>query len=105
MLIISIPFFRNLRALDIRGCWRITDKGMSLVAEYCPQLVVLYVTDCRDITEKSLNRLRMRGVKIDRPLNPFYGMSLVAAGNISDNNNDSKPNNGGPPPPQIRLQV
>ncbi len=68
---------------------------MNLVGEYCPSLVVLYVTDCRDVTEKSLNRLRARGVKIDRPQNPFYGDRLFS----------EKNNNGGPPPPQLRLQV
>ena len=41
-----------------RGCWRVTDRGVSLVAEYCHNIVVLYVTDCRDVTENSLNRLR-----------------------------------------------
>ena len=51
-----------------------TDRGVSLVAEYCHNIVVLYVTDCRDVTEHSLNRLRVRGVKIDRAANPFYGI-------------------------------
>ena len=35
-----------------------TDRGVSLVAEYCHNIVVLYVTDCRDVTEHSLSRLR-----------------------------------------------
>ena len=37
----------NLIALDIRGCWRITDQGIAVVAEYCPNLRVLNITDCR----------------------------------------------------------
>ena len=37
----------ELTALDITGCWRITDQGMNLVTEYCPKLQVLNVTDCR----------------------------------------------------------
>ena len=41
-----------------------TDRGVSLVAEYCHHLVVLYVTDCRDVTEHSLNRLRFVTVKL-----------------------------------------
>jgi hypothetical protein len=61
----------ELTALDITGCWRITDQGMNLVTEYCPKLQVLNVTDCRDITEQSLIRLRQKGVKIDRQLNPL----------------------------------
>jgi len=56
----------DLVALDIRGCWRITDKGMSLMAEYCHNLKVLKIADCRDVTEASLNRLRQSGVQIDR---------------------------------------
>ncbi len=39
-----------LIALDIRGCWRITDQGMALIAEYCPNLKVLKITDCRYVT-------------------------------------------------------
>ena len=42
------------------------------MAEISPRLRVLNVTDCRDVTEKSLARLRSRGVKIDRPQNPFF---------------------------------
>ena len=37
----------NLIALDVRGCWRITDRGVAVVSEYCPNLRVLNVTDCR----------------------------------------------------------
>ena len=37
----------ELIALDITGCWRITDQGMNLITEYCPKLQVLNVTDCR----------------------------------------------------------
>ena len=84
-------FSRNLRALDIRGCWRITDKGMNLVAEYCPRLVVLSVLDCRDITERSLSKLRRKNVRIDRPLDPFY----------ASNGTYRK----GPPGMDLRLQV
>jgi len=60
----------NLHTLDIRGCWRITDAGVGLVAEYCPLLASLAVTDCRDVTEASLARLRARGVEVDRKLDP-----------------------------------
>ncbi len=63
---------KNLRVLDIRGCWRITDKGLALVAEYCRKLEAVNVTDCRDVTEKSLTRLRLRGVRLDRLPNPFF---------------------------------
>jgi hypothetical protein len=41
----------------------VTDRGMNLVGEYCEALVVLYVTDCRDVTEKSLNRLREKEIQ------------------------------------------
>ena len=36
-----------------------------MVGEYCPLLTILEVKDCRDISEASLARLRIRGVKID----------------------------------------
>ena len=38
---------RGLVALDIRGCWRITDRGINAVSEYCKDLKVLHVADCR----------------------------------------------------------
>ena len=110
----------ELTALDITGCWRITDQGMNLVTEYCPKLQVLNVTDCRydiffqirlkefffihiififfsDITEQSLIRLRQRGVKIDRQLNPLYAARLRLEQRIQD---QIPPNH-----PNIRLQV
>jgi len=87
----------ELTALDITGCWRITDQGMNLVTEYCPKLQVLNVTDCRDITEQSLIRLRQKGVKIDRQLNPLYAARLRLEQRIQD---QIPPNH-----PNIRLQV
>ena len=82
-------FSRDLRALDIRGCWRVTDKGVSLAGEYCTHLRVLNVVDCRDVTERSLGKLRTRGVRIDRLLNPLLaGRGPAVAGN-----------------PPLRLQV
>jgi len=62
---------RCLTELDIRGCWRTTDQGLSLVGEYCKGLSLLAVHDCRDITEHSLSRLRHKGVKIDRKVDPI----------------------------------
>jgi len=43
---------------------------VGLVAEYCALLASLAVTDCRDVTEASLARLRARGVEVDRKLDP-----------------------------------
>lgn len=65
-------FTKRLKVLEIKGCWRITDKGISLVGEYCKDLLYLGVADCRDVTEASLQKLRARGIKMDRPQNPFY---------------------------------
>ena len=61
---------RCLASLDIRGCWRCSDQGLALVGEYCPGLARLAVTDCRDVTEASLARLRQQGVVVDRKLDP-----------------------------------
>ena len=44
--------------------------GVSTVGEYCRSLAELHVTDCRDVTEQSLTRLRQRGVRVDRQLAP-----------------------------------
>jgi hypothetical protein len=61
----------RLIALDIRGCWRISDNGVKRVAEYCKELKILNILDCRDVTEASLVRLRKRGVRIDRQVDPL----------------------------------
>ena len=61
----------RLIALDIRGCWRISDNGVKRVAEYCKELKILNIIDCRDVTEASLTRLRKRGVRIDRLVDPL----------------------------------
>ena len=37
--------------------------GVNIVGEYCKQLSDLRVTDCRDVSEQSLGKLRRRGVK------------------------------------------
>ena len=61
----------GLIALDIRGCWRISDNGVKRIAEYCKELKLLNIMDCRDITEASLMRLRKRGVRLDRMVDPL----------------------------------
>ena len=66
-----------LVVLDIKGCWRITDKGVKTVAEYCKGLQILNVFDCRDVNEVTLHRLRQRGVKIDRPPDPLFQRRLA----------------------------
>ena len=38
---------RDLVALDIRGCWRVSDTGIAMIAEYCQNLKVLKIADCR----------------------------------------------------------
>ena len=49
----------------------------------------------RDISEQSLSRLRQRGVKIDRQINPLYAARLRLEQRIQD-----PPNH-----PNLRLQV
>ena len=51
----------------------------------------------RDITEQSLSRLRQKGVKIDRQLNPLYAARLRLEQRIQD---QIPPNH-----PNLRLQV
>jgi len=63
-------FCPKIHTLDITGCWRVTDSGVSMIGEYCRDLEELSVSDCRDVTEQSLTRLRQRGVKVDRQLDP-----------------------------------
>jgi len=48
------------------------------LAEYTHSLKALQVRDCRDVTETSLARLRLRKVKIDKPAPPHMrGLSNV----------------------------
>ena len=46
--IMLLSFYnRDLVALDIRGCWRVSDTGIAMIAEYCQNLKVLKIADCR----------------------------------------------------------
>ena len=56
----------ELTRLELDGCWRITNQAVKLVGEYCRKLQYLHVKDCRDISEASLARLRLKGVIINR---------------------------------------
>lgn len=55
----------DLRHLDVRECYRLTNGCMLMLAEYAVTLESLLVKGCRDITEDGLERLRNRGVQID----------------------------------------
>lgn len=57
----------SLTTLGVKGCWRVSNSGIRLVGEYCKDLRELRVNDCRSVTEASLARLRVRGVKVDVP--------------------------------------
>jgi len=65
-------YCRGIRHLDVKGCIRISNAGIRLVGEYCRHLKFLEVSDCREVTEHSLTRLRKKGIRIDRPLDPFF---------------------------------
>ncbi|KAJ8318076.1 hypothetical protein KUTeg_003167 [Tegillarca granosa] len=64
---------KELEQLDITGCWEVNDEAVILLAmqckkilaEYCQTLKALQVRECRDVTEASLARLRLKNVKID----------------------------------------
>ena len=71
MMVHIAAYCPGLIALDIRGCWRISDNGVKRIAEYCKELKLLNIMDCRDITEASLMRLRKRGVRLDRMVDPL----------------------------------
>ena len=63
---------------DIEYCYKnivtriVKNTGILNIieGEYCPSLCSLAVTDCRDVTESSLAKLRQRGVVVDRKLDP-----------------------------------
>lgn len=56
----------ELTRLELDGCWRVTNQAIKMVGEYCRKLKYLHVKDCRDISEASLARLRVKGVFINR---------------------------------------
>lgn len=55
----------KLTRLELNGCWRVTNYAVQMVGEYCRELRWLRVKDCRDISDASLARLRVRGVDIN----------------------------------------
>eukprot|EP00061_Rhincodon_typus_P016726 g45089.t1 len=55
----------ELEHLDLTGCLRLRNECMRTVAEYCTKLHSLKVNHCHNITERSLEVLRKRGVDID----------------------------------------
>ena len=56
----------GLVRLELDGCWRVTNQAIKMIGEYCRKLRFLNVKDCRDISEASLARLRVKGVVINR---------------------------------------
>lgn len=93
---------KQLRTLNISGCWRLTDYGIRygpaqtkvltslinltrirrMLGEYCLQLSKLIVGDCRDVTEDGLKQLRSRGIVVAIPEDArapralFHGLEL-----------------------------
>lgn len=55
----------KLTRLELDGCWRVTNYAIQMIGEYCHGLRFLNVKDCRDISEASLARLRVRGVDVN----------------------------------------
>ena len=65
----------DLTRLELDGCWRVTNHAIKMIGEYCHKLQHLNVKDCRDISEASLARLRLKGVIINRK--PVYSTSSI----------------------------
>merc|ERR1712098_119039 len=76
VLINFVSKFPQLRIIRLGNIYSITDDCLNGIAKFCPKIHTLDITgcwrvtdsDCRDVTEQSLTRLRQRGVKIDRQL-------------------------------------
>eukprot|EP00455_Lapot_gusevi_P013365 TRINITY_DN16497_c0_g2_i2.p1 TRINITY_DN16497_c0_g2~~TRINITY_DN16497_c0_g2_i2.p1 ORF type:complete len:339 (-),score=6.47 TRINITY_DN16497_c0_g2_i2:9-1025(-) len=48
----------TIQSLHVSGCYGITDDGIQFIAEHCPELVDLDVSDCDALTDSALNFLR-----------------------------------------------
>ncbi|XP_064621690.1 F-box/LRR-repeat protein 15-like isoform X2 [Lineus longissimus] len=57
----------QLTHLNIRGCWRIGNETIRLIAKYCGKLESVQLRECTGINEASIQRLRARNMKIDVP--------------------------------------
>ncbi|KAJ3027550.1 hypothetical protein HDV00_011030 [Rhizophlyctis rosea] len=44
----------TVRKLNLKGCWQVTDKGLSTLGAYCPNLEVLCLASVWDITDAGL---------------------------------------------------
>lgn len=67
----------SLQSLDVSYCRKITDKGLSAIAEGCPDLCVLRLAGCRFVTDKALLTLSMNCHNLEE-------LCLQGCSNISD---------------------
>lgn len=58
-------FCLKLFYFGFKGCWWVFNFVVKMIGEYCLNLEIFEVKDCRDILEVSLVRLRVCGVMID----------------------------------------
>ena len=64
---------KKLQALDLLGCWRVSDRTVKALAESCLTLQQLSIRENTNVTEASLAPLRRRKVVIDVPAPPASG--------------------------------
>lgn len=67
----------SLRSLDVSYCRKITDKGLSAIAEGCSDLHVLHLPGCRFVTDKALLTLSINCPYVEE-------LGLQGCSNITD---------------------
>jgi len=72
----AIALCTKLESLKIVGLWRVSDKDITKIGEYCPLLWQLHIEGCSGVTEISMARLRLKIKDIDRPQAPGLSRSL-----------------------------
>ena len=60
-------FLKEIKHLNLFGCFLITDRGIGALSLNCKMLESLSVRGCTHLTERSLSILRSRNVHIDVP--------------------------------------
>lgn len=60
-------FLKEIKHLNLFGCFLVTDRGIGALSLNCKMLESLSVRGCTHLTERSLSILRSRNIHIDVP--------------------------------------
>jgi hypothetical protein len=54
LVIAASPFAKHIFSINVWGATAITDKGLQILCDHCPELKTLTICDCPNVTENSI---------------------------------------------------